>query len=60
MNLENESSKAHPTDITLSGEWLTIGDAPAIMLSKKNAERLRDYVNMLEEIQFGGCGTNAK
>jgi hypothetical protein len=60
MNFENESSKAHPTDITLSGEWLTIGDAPAIMLSKKNAERLRDYVNLLEEVQLGGCGTNAK
>jgi hypothetical protein len=30
------------------------------MLSKKNAERLRDYVNLIEEAQIGGGGTNAK
>jgi hypothetical protein len=47
-------------EITLSGDWLTIGDAPSFMLSKKNAERLRDYVNLIEEAQIGGGGTNAK
>jgi hypothetical protein len=49
-----------PDKIILHGDWLTIGDAPSFMLSKKNAERLRDYVNLIEEAQIGGGGTNAK
>jgi hypothetical protein len=52
--------KKEPNRIIYDGDWLTIGDAPSFMLSKKNAERLRDYVNLIEEAQIGGGGTNAK
>jgi hypothetical protein len=43
------------TRILLIGDWLTIGDAPSFMLSKKNAERLREFVNLVEEAQMGGA-----
>ena len=55
-----EENLAPIPDMALSGQWLTIGDAPSFMLSKKNAERLREFVNLVEEAQMGGGGTNAK
>jgi hypothetical protein len=60
IDAESLDNPAPTPDMALSGQWLTIGDAPSFMLSKKNAERLRDYVNLIEELQVnsGGGSTN--
>jgi hypothetical protein len=60
FDAESLDNPAPIPDFSLCGDWLTIGDAPSFMLSKKNAERLRDYVNLIEELQVnsGGSSTN--
>jgi hypothetical protein len=50
-----DSTDSAPDRIIFDGIYLTIGDAPSFMLSKKNAERLREFVNLVEEAQMGGA-----